>query len=142
MIRIDADECKVSVTGDGCKIPVAVMVEDIVGCKWSLGILRLLAEECNRPSALLRAIPGLSTKVMNERLQKMIRFGIVTRTVIGNKPPVEVDYVLTLFGQRFMSIIKEVQRLQEAIDSGVLVASDADLDDSKCLADCSTSGIK
>jgi len=142
MIRIDVDKCKVSVTKDGAKTPVAVMVEDIVGCKWSLGILRLLVEECNRPSAMLRAIPGLSTKVMNERLQKMIRFGIVTRTVIGEKPPVEVDYVLTLFGQRFMSIIKEVQRLQEAIDSGDILASDADLDGSEHHADCSTSGKK
>lgn len=116
-------------TGDGGKIPVAVMVEDIVGCKWSLGILRLLAEECNRPSALLRAIPGLSTKVMNERLQKMIRFGIVTRTVIGEKPPVEVDYVLTHFGQCFMGIIKEIQHLQEAVDRGMLITDDSGLDD-------------
>ena len=61
----------------------------------------------------------------------MIRFGIVTRTVIGEKPPVEVDYELTHFGQSFMGIIKEVQYLQEAVDSGALLAEDASLDDSK-----------
>ena len=68
---------------------------------------------------------------MNERLQKMIRFGIVTRTVIGEKPPVEVDYVLTHFGQCFMGIVKEVQLLQEAVDNGELSTNDTDIDDSK-----------
>ena len=96
------------------------MVESIVGCKWSVGLLRLLAEGCSRPSALLRASTGLSAKVMNERLRKMLRFGIVRRTVFGDKPPVEVEYALTPFGRRFMGIIDEVRRLQEAVDRGAI----------------------
>jgi DNA-binding HxlR family transcriptional regulator len=55
---------------------------------------------------------------MNERLRKMIRFGILQRTVFGEKPPVEVEYRLTPFGLRFMRIIEEVRRLQEAVDQG------------------------
>jgi DNA-binding HxlR family transcriptional regulator len=141
MVQNETDGCGVTVTGDGRNIPVAVMVEDIVGCKWSLGILRLLADRCNRPSALLRASPGLSTKVMNERLQKMMRFGIVTRIVIGEKPPVEVDYVLTHFGQCFMGIVKEVQRLQEAVDNGELLTNDADIDNSKQHVDKCDTGV-
>ena len=62
--------------GDSGDIHVASMVESIVGCKWSLSLLRLAADGTSRPSALLRACPGLSAKVMNERLQKMQRFGI------------------------------------------------------------------
>jgi DNA-binding HxlR family transcriptional regulator len=53
---------------------------------------------------------------MNERLRKMTRFGILHRTVFGEKPPVEVQYRLTPFGHRFMRIIEEVRRLQEAVD--------------------------
>jgi DNA-binding HxlR family transcriptional regulator len=105
---------------DGDDIPVAVMVESIVGCKWSVRLLMLLADGLSRPSALLRACPGLSAKVMNERLRKMTRFGIVQRTVFGEKPPVEVDYILTPFGIRFMRILDEVQRLQEAVDNGAI----------------------
>ena len=100
--------------------PVAAMVESIVGCKWSVRILQLCAEDHRRPSALLRACPGLSTKVMNERLRKMNRFGIVLRTVFGEKPPVEVEYSLTPFGLRFMGILDEVRRLQEAVDHGAV----------------------
>jgi DNA-binding HxlR family transcriptional regulator len=99
-------------------IPVASMVESIIGCKWSVRLLQLCAEGHRRPSAFLRACPGLSAKVLNERLRKMIRFGILHRTVHGEKPPVEVEYGLTGFGLRFMRIIEEVQRLQEAVDRG------------------------
>lgn len=108
-------------SGDGSGdrgIPVASMVESIVGCKWSLSLLRLAADGTSRPSALLRACPGLSAKVMNERLQKMQRFGIVRRTVVGDKPPIEVDYTLTPFGRRFVELLDEVRRLQHDVDRG------------------------
>ncbi|HBP89123.1 MAG TPA: HxlR family transcriptional regulator [Nitrospiraceae bacterium] len=105
---------------DGRKIPVASMVESIVGCKWSVRLLQLCAEGNNRPGMVLRACPGLSAKVMNERWRKMIRFGIMRRTVIGIKPPVEVEYKLTPFGRRFLKILDEVRRLQEAVDGGAI----------------------
>jgi len=53
----------------------------------------------------------------------MTRFGILERTVFGEKPPVEVEYLLTPFGRRFMRILEEVRRLQEAIDHGALSES-------------------
>lgn len=108
----------VSVAQEGQAIPVASMVESIVGCKWSVRLLGLIADGCHRPSALLRNCPGLSAKVMNERLAKMLRFDIVQRSVFGEKPPVEVEYRLTPFGLRFMGLIDEVRRLQEAVDQG------------------------
>jgi DNA-binding HxlR family transcriptional regulator len=55
---------------------------------------------------------------MNERLRKMIRFGILKRTVCGEKPPVEVEYRLTPLGRRFMDILEVVPQLPEAIDQG------------------------
>jgi len=107
----------------GGAVPVAAMVESIVGCKWSLSLLRLAADGTSRPSALLRACPGLSAKVMNERLHKMQRFGIVRRSVVGDKPPVEVDYTLTPFGRRFVELLDEVRRLQQDVDGGKLPLS-------------------
>jgi DNA-binding HxlR family transcriptional regulator len=69
-----------------------------------------------RPSAFRRACPGLSAKVMNERLRKMTRFGILERRVFGDKPPVEVEYRLTPFGHRFTRILDEVRRLLDVLD--------------------------
>ena len=103
-------------------VPVASMVESIVGCKWSISLLRLAADGTRRPSAMLRASPGLSAKVMNERLRKMVRFGILDRTVLGDKPPVEVGYTLTPFGQRFIGLLDDVRRLQDEVDRASLAA--------------------
>ena len=107
---------KIVQASDEQRIPVAAMVESIVGCKWSLRLLDLCSEGVSRPSAILRACPGLSTKVMNERLRKMTRFGILERSVYGEKPPLEVEYRLTPFGRRFMGILREVRLLQEDVD--------------------------
>ncbi|MBE7416593.1 MAG: winged helix-turn-helix transcriptional regulator [Ideonella sp.] len=101
-------------------VTVSEMVESIVGCKWSIGLLRLVADGVARPGELLRASPGLSTKVMNERLRKLTRFGIVQRSVRGHKPPLEVEYRLTAFGQRFDRLLDEVKRLQADVDRGAI----------------------
>ena len=53
---------------------------------------------------------------MNERLRKRTRYGIVQRTVHGDKPPIEVEDRLTPFGLRFMGVIEEVRRLQDSVD--------------------------
>jgi DNA-binding HxlR family transcriptional regulator len=95
---------------------VAAMVESIVGCKWSMSLLGLIARDVVRPSCFLRECPGLSAKVMNERLRKMVRFGLVTRTVLGEKPPLEVRYSLTPFGRQFVRVLDEIQRLQMQLD--------------------------
>lgn len=97
-------------------VPVSAMVESIVGCKWSLAILDQLASAPARPSALQRALPGLSAKVMNQRLRKMMAFGLLGRRVHGEKPPLEVEYRLMPFGRRFLRVIVEVRRLQAYLD--------------------------
>ena len=101
-------------------VPVAVQVENVLGCKWSVRLLQLLAQGCSRPSAILRSCPGLSAKVMNERWRMMIRYGIVQRTVFGDRPPIQVEYALTAFGRRFIRILDEVRRLQDDLDNGTL----------------------
>ncbi len=112
-------------TLNGTSVDVASMVENIVGCKWSVRLLQLCAEGQRRPSAYLRACPGLSAKVMNERLGKMVRFGIMQRTVFGERPPIVVEYHLTSFGRRFVGILDAVRRVQEAVDSGAVEGEEA-----------------
>ena len=48
----------------------------------------------------------------------MMRFGIVRRTVFGDRPPIQVEYALTSFGRRFIRILDEVRRLQDDVDNG------------------------
>jgi len=96
---------------------VARMVEDMVGCKWSLAVLAQIRAGTRRPGAIERAIPGLSQKVMNERLRKLQRFGIVERRVFAEVPP-HVEYWLTPFGTRFARLLDGIEQLQRALDQG------------------------
>jgi DNA-binding HxlR family transcriptional regulator len=64
-------------------------------------------------------VSGPFRKSDEQRLPKMLRYGIVQREVHGEKPPLEVEYILTPFGLRFIGIIDEVRRLQEDVDRGV-----------------------
>lgn len=91
--------------------PVARMVEDIVGCKWSLEVLGGIRKGVVRPGALERSIAGISTKVLNERLSKMLRYGILHKAAYPELPP-RVEYRLTGFGERFVAILDEIDRLQ------------------------------
>src|SRR5690554_7268265 len=43
---------------------------------------------------------GLTAKVLNERLRKLMRYGVIEREVFAEVPP-RVEYWLTDFGQRF-----------------------------------------
>lgn len=96
-------------------IRVAEVVEEIVGCKWALSLFEALARGVQRPGALQRSCPGLSTKVLNERLRKMLRFGLIERREYEERPP-RVEYELTAFGRRFEPLMAEIRRLQSELD--------------------------
>ncbi len=93
-------------------IPVAGMVEDIVGCKWSLTVLRLISTGVSRPGAMQRQVQGLTAKVLNERLRKLARFGIVEREVFAEVPP-RVEYRLSAFGVRFNAVLDQIAALEQ-----------------------------
>lgn len=95
---------------------VAAMVESIVGCKWSLIVLQLVQHGVNRPGAMERAVPGLTAKVLNERLRKLVRFGICERIVFP-VTPLHVEYRLTAFGRKFVRLLRGIERLQAELEA-------------------------
>ncbi|MFK5948393.1 MAG: helix-turn-helix domain-containing protein [Methylococcales bacterium] len=92
----------------------ARMVEAIYGCKWSLTVYQLLANEINRPGEMVRSVEGLSTKVLNECLRRNIDFGILERKSYNEVPP-RVEYKITKFGEKFVRILDELESLQDEI---------------------------
>lgn len=93
------------------KPSVHQMVESIIGCKWSLTVLSLVRQGVRRPGEMERAAEGISGKVLNERLLKLVRFGILDKEIFAEVPP-RVEYRLTPFGERFGKLIDEVDQLQ------------------------------
>jgi DNA-binding HxlR family transcriptional regulator len=94
--------------------PIKRMVENIIRCKWSLSVIGLISSGVNRPGAMERSIDGLTTKVLNERLRKLVRFGIITKTVFPETPP-RVEYEFTEFGRKFVRLLDAIEALEKEI---------------------------
>ena len=94
---------------------VARMVEDIVGRKWSLAVLGAVRGGVCRPGALENAIEGLSKKVLNERLSKLVRYGILQKQAYAEMPP-RTEYRLTPFGAKFCGLLDGIDTLQREIE--------------------------
>lgn len=85
-------------------------LEDVVGCKWSVSVLQAVHAGTQRPGALERAIPGISTKVLSERLRKLVAYGLLEKQTFAELPP-RAEYTLTDSGRRLTSIIEQIHAL-------------------------------
>lgn len=72
-------------------------VLDRIGDKWSTLIVMTLATGPHRFSAILRAIPDISKRMLTQTLRTLERDGLIARTVFPTKPP-SVEYRLTPLG--------------------------------------------
>ena len=81
------------------------LLEDVIGCRWTITVLRAVAGGVHRPGALERHIEGISTKVLSDRLRRFTRAGIFARVQFPEIPP-RVEYHLTAFGNKFLVFCK------------------------------------
>jgi DNA-binding HxlR family transcriptional regulator len=96
-------------------VGVAEMLENVLGCKWSLRVIDLVRRGIHRPGAMQRSVPGLSAKVLNERLRKLCRYGILEKMTFAEVPP-RVEYRLTRFERKFTSLLHKIATLQRERD--------------------------
>jgi len=96
---------------------VDTLLEDVIGCRWTISVLRAVSKGVRRPGALERHIDGISTKVLGDRLKHFTKAGIFERFVYPEIPP-RVEYKLAEFGKKFLRLLKEAERLQVELDGG------------------------
>lgn len=77
--------------------------------KWMPQIVTVLLSGPHRFSALQRAIPGISDKVLSGRLVELKGAGIITRVHYPEIPP-RVEYALTPAGLALEGVIAEMDR--------------------------------
>ena len=94
---------------------VDMLLEDVIGCRWTIAVLQAVAKGVRRPGALERHIDGISTKVLNDRLRHFTRSGILQRRQFPEIPP-RVEYELTSFGKKFARLLRHVEELQAELD--------------------------
>ena len=93
---------------------VDLLLEDVIGCRWTISVLRAVAGGIKRPGAMERHIEGISTKVLNDRLRQFHRAGLFERVQFPEIPP-RVEYHLTPFGKKFLKLLREVEKLQSEL---------------------------
>jgi DNA-binding HxlR family transcriptional regulator len=80
---------------------------ELIGRRWTGAILRAMLSGAARFSDIGSAVPGLSDRLLSERLKELEAEGIVTRVVVPSTP-VRVDYLLTPKGEALHEIIAAV----------------------------------
>ena len=86
---------------------------DIIGRRWTGAILRALMSGFTRFSELSRGIPGLSDRLLSERLKELEIEGLVVRTVTPSTP-VRIEYTLTEMGAALLPALVAVEEWAQA----------------------------
>jgi DNA-binding HxlR family transcriptional regulator len=106
---------------------------DIVCAKWTLLLVRDLAEGCSRFCELERSLAGISPRTLSLRLRALEEEGIVERQTFAEVPP-RVEYTLTPKGEALIPIIEGMRAYGErwldaacstepALDTAAIVAA-------------------
>lgn len=85
-------------------------VLDLIEGKWSILILRELFTGDRCTHEFLDALPGLSTKILMQRLRELERHGLIERRVFAEIPP-HVEYSLTAKGQAIQPVLSAMREL-------------------------------
>jgi DNA-binding HxlR family transcriptional regulator len=90
----------------------------LIGKRWTLPILITLMHGPARFSELVRAVPGLSERVMSERLQELCEGRLVERQVDPGPPP-GTRYRLTGLGERLRPALEQLMEAAGALPERV-----------------------
>src|SRR3954471_3476125 len=85
---------------------------DIVCGKWTLLLVRELAEGCSRFCELERSLVGISPRTLSLRLRALEEEGMVERSTFPAVPP-RVEYALTEKGLALIPIIEDMRTYGE-----------------------------
>ncbi len=110
-----------NVYSDRCPTRLAL---DRIADKWTVLIVGLLASGTRRFGELRREIPGVSPKVLTQKLRELERDGLVSRRIYASVPP-KVEYSLTPLGRTLIGLLDAVRVWAESHIEAVLEAQKA-----------------
>lgn len=93
---------------------------ELIGRRWSGAILNAMLPGAQCFNELLATVPGLSDRLLTERLRELEAEGLVRRSVIPG-PPVRVSYEMTEAGRDLEPVI---QALGKWADRWVTIESE------------------
>jgi DNA-binding HxlR family transcriptional regulator len=87
--------------------PVSCCAEIISG-KWTLLVIRDLADGSRRFCELERSLEGISPRTLSLRLRGLEEYGVVERQTYAEVPP-RVEYALTEKGRALVPLIEDMR---------------------------------
>ena len=80
---------------------------ELIGRRWTGAIVRIMLSGTTRFSDLTVAIPGLSDRMLSERLKELEVEGIVQRCVFA-ETPVRIEYRITDKGRALSDVVDSI----------------------------------
>lgn len=80
---------------------------ELIGKRWTGAILRLLFTGPHRFNEVMAGVPGLSDRLLSERLRELEAQDLVVRRVFPG-PPIRSEYELTDRGRELEPTIREI----------------------------------
>jgi len=93
---------------EGGVCPVCATAE-LVCAKWTILVIRDLAEGRSRFCELERSLTGISPRTLSLRLRALEEHGIVERSHYPEVPP-RVEYALTAKGRALLPLVEDMRR--------------------------------
>ncbi|RMG46015.1 MAG: hypothetical protein D6723_17655 [Acidobacteria bacterium] len=91
------------------------VIGEVLKCRWLREILVLLGHRPHRPSQMKQKLEGISNKVLAEKLQKLERLHLISRSVSAERPPA-VWYRLEGAGERVRAFLDEMERGASSVE--------------------------
>ncbi|MGI8609394.1 MAG: winged helix-turn-helix transcriptional regulator [Candidatus Dormibacteria bacterium] len=85
---------------------------ELIGKRWSGAILRVLFAGPHRFNEILSGVPGLSDRLLSERLRELEAEELVARQVFTG-PPIRSEYELTERGRDLEPVIRDISTWAE-----------------------------
>lgn len=99
-------------TGRQAFCPYYHRAVELIGRRWSGVILRAMLGGAHRFSDITAAVPGLSDRLLSERLKEFEHEGLVERIVIPDTP-VRIVYRLSEKGQSLSGVVETIANWAE-----------------------------
>jgi DNA-binding HxlR family transcriptional regulator len=91
----------------GAVCPLYHEAAELIGRRWTGAVVRALADGAIRFGEVTAAVPGLSDRMLSERLKELEAEGIVSRIVVPDYP-VRIEYRLTAKGRDLGAVMDAI----------------------------------
>ena len=88
------------------------LAAELIGKKWTGAILRALQMERCRFTEIAAMVPGLSDRLLSERLKELEHEGIIRR-IVTPETPVRIEYRLTEKGEALDEVMDAIGKWAE-----------------------------